>query len=121
MAVPDVVHIAREPGYRTDTIGSYRDGQFYAAIHGAHRDDDTGLPPTRRSAISSQAADSVTVTPGAAVAAITLASGPSRPTVAPAALAMVAITRSLRRLASVLQAPLPSREPTPSHVTKPSR
>jgi hypothetical protein len=43
VAVPDVVHIAREPGYRTDTIGSYRDGQFYAAIHGAHRDDDTGL------------------------------------------------------------------------------
>lgn len=23
-----------------DTIGRYRDGQFYAAIHGAHRDKD---------------------------------------------------------------------------------
>jgi formate hydrogenlyase regulatory protein HycA len=40
MAVPQRVPIACEAGYRTDTIGSYRDGQFYAAVHGAHRDDD---------------------------------------------------------------------------------
>ena len=40
MAVPQRVPIAREAGYRTDTIGRYRDGQFYAAMHGAHRDDD---------------------------------------------------------------------------------
>ncbi|WP_041834216.1 hypothetical protein [Actinoplanes sp. N902-109] len=40
MAVPDVVPIAHEPGYRTDTIGWYTGGQFYAAIHGARRDDD---------------------------------------------------------------------------------
>jgi len=40
MAVPQRVPIAREAGYRTDTIGRYRDGQFYAAVHGARRDDD---------------------------------------------------------------------------------
>lgn len=40
MAIPGVIRIAREPSYHTDTIGRYRDGQFYAAIHGAHRDDD---------------------------------------------------------------------------------
>jgi len=40
MAVPQRIPIAREAGYRTDTIGRYRDGQFYAAAHGAHRDDD---------------------------------------------------------------------------------
>jgi hypothetical protein len=40
MAVPQRIPIAREAGYRTDTIGRYRDGQFYAAVHGAHRDDD---------------------------------------------------------------------------------
>ena len=40
MAVPQRVPIAREAGYHTDTIGRYRDGQFYAAVHGAHRDDD---------------------------------------------------------------------------------
>jgi len=38
--VPQRVLIAREAGYRTDTIGHYRDGQFYAAVHGAHRDAD---------------------------------------------------------------------------------
>jgi formate hydrogenlyase regulatory protein HycA len=43
MAIPDVIRIAREPGYRTGTIGRYRDGQFYAAIHGAHSDDDKEL------------------------------------------------------------------------------
>jgi hypothetical protein len=42
MAVPQRVPIAREAGYHTDTIGHYRDGQFYAAVHGAHRDDDQG-------------------------------------------------------------------------------
>ena len=40
MPVPQRVLIAREAGYRTDTIGHYRDGQFYAAVHGAHRDAD---------------------------------------------------------------------------------
>lgn len=40
MAVPQRVPIAREAGYRTDTIGRYREGQFYGAVHGAHRDDD---------------------------------------------------------------------------------
>jgi hypothetical protein len=34
------IPIAREAGYRTDTIGRYRDGQFHATVHGAHRDDD---------------------------------------------------------------------------------
>jgi hypothetical protein len=43
VAVPDVVCIAREAGYRTDTIGWHREGQFYAAIHGAHRDGDRDL------------------------------------------------------------------------------
>ncbi|MFF9072104.1 hypothetical protein ACF1BP_01275 [Streptomyces sp. NPDC014735] len=32
MAVPAVVHIAHEPGHRTDTIGHYADGQFLATI-----------------------------------------------------------------------------------------
>jgi hypothetical protein len=40
MAVPQRIPIAREAGYRTDTIGRYRDGQFYAVVHGARRDDD---------------------------------------------------------------------------------
>jgi hypothetical protein len=40
MAIPDVIRIAREPGYHTDTIGRYREGQFYAAIHGARSDED---------------------------------------------------------------------------------
>ncbi|WP_406081292.1 hypothetical protein [Micromonospora sp. NBC_00858] len=40
MPAPDLIPIAREPGYRTDTIGRYADGQFYAAVHGARRDDD---------------------------------------------------------------------------------
>jgi hypothetical protein len=43
MPVPELVPFAREAGYRTDTIGRYRDGQFYAAIHGAHRGDDNEL------------------------------------------------------------------------------
>jgi hypothetical protein len=40
MAVPARVPIAREAGYRTDTIGRYQGGQFYTAVYGAHRDDD---------------------------------------------------------------------------------
>jgi hypothetical protein len=40
MPAPDLIPIAREPGYRTDTIGRYADGQFYAAVHGARRDGD---------------------------------------------------------------------------------
>ena len=40
MAVPQRVPIARGAGYRTDTIGHYRHGQFYAAVRSAHRDDD---------------------------------------------------------------------------------
>lgn len=43
MPVPGVVPIARQAGHRTDTIGRYRDGQFYAAICGAHRDGDNEL------------------------------------------------------------------------------
>jgi hypothetical protein len=46
VAVPQRVPIAREAGYRTDTIGRYLDGQFYAAVYGAHRDDDHA--PDRR-------------------------------------------------------------------------
>lgn len=40
LAVPQGVPIAREAGCRIDTIGRYRDGQFYAAVQHAHRDDD---------------------------------------------------------------------------------
>ena len=40
MAVPQRVPIARGAGYRTDTIGHYRHGQFYAAVRSGHRDDD---------------------------------------------------------------------------------
>jgi hypothetical protein len=40
MAVPQRVPIARGAGYRSDTIGHYRHGQFYAAVRSAHRDDD---------------------------------------------------------------------------------
>lgn len=40
MPVPQRVPIARDAGYHTDTIGRHRDGQFYAAVHGAHRDDE---------------------------------------------------------------------------------
>ena len=40
MAVSRRVSIAREAGYRTGTIGRYRDGQFYAAVYGPRRDDD---------------------------------------------------------------------------------
>ncbi|MEV6976341.1 hypothetical protein [Kitasatospora sp. NPDC093806] len=32
MSVPEVIPIAHEPGYRTDTIGRYRGGQFFASV-----------------------------------------------------------------------------------------
>lgn len=32
MAVPEIIPIAHEPGYRTDTIGRYADGQFLASV-----------------------------------------------------------------------------------------
>ncbi|MFI6784883.1 hypothetical protein [Micromonospora sp. NPDC050276] len=47
MTLPDLVPIAREPGCRTDRVGRYSDGQFYAAVHGAHRDDDHESDPDR--------------------------------------------------------------------------
>jgi hypothetical protein len=47
MPVPQRVPITREAGYRTDTIGRHRGGQFYAAVHGAHRDDDRAPDPAR--------------------------------------------------------------------------
>src|SRR5688572_5387896 len=38
--VPELVRISHEPEHRTATIGRYSDGQFYAVVHGAQRDDD---------------------------------------------------------------------------------
>ncbi|WP_125775803.1 hypothetical protein [Antribacter gilvus] len=32
MAVPDLIPIAHEPDYRTDTIGRYEGGQFFACV-----------------------------------------------------------------------------------------
>jgi len=40
MSLPPVIPIAHEPDYRTASIGRYAEGQFYAAIQGAHRDND---------------------------------------------------------------------------------
>jgi hypothetical protein len=40
MPLPDVIPIAHEPNYRTDTIGTYDGGQFFASITGAYRDED---------------------------------------------------------------------------------
>jgi formate hydrogenlyase regulatory protein HycA len=40
MALPEVIPIAHEPDYRTDTIGIYDDGQFFASVTGAYRDED---------------------------------------------------------------------------------
>lgn len=37
MAIPDVVQIRREAGYRTDTIGRYAAGQFFASVTCAFR------------------------------------------------------------------------------------
>lgn len=39
MSVPDVIPILREPDYRTDTIGRYDGGQFFACVTGATRED----------------------------------------------------------------------------------
>jgi hypothetical protein len=39
MALPDVIPIRHEADYRTDTIGWYEDGQFFACITGATRED----------------------------------------------------------------------------------
>ncbi|MER7704549.1 hypothetical protein ABTX81_16870 [Kitasatospora sp. NPDC097605] len=32
MSVPEVIPILHEPGYRTDTIGRFRGGQFFASV-----------------------------------------------------------------------------------------
>nr|QEO74099.1 hypothetical protein [uncultured bacterium] len=40
--MPELVRIGHEPEYRTATIGRYSDGQFYAMVNGARRDDDRG-------------------------------------------------------------------------------
>ena len=40
MSLPEVIPIAHERGYRTDTIGMYDGGQFLAVITGAYRDED---------------------------------------------------------------------------------
>ena len=42
--VPDAIPIAHEADHRTDTIGTYDDGQFYADIHGAHRGEPSSFP-----------------------------------------------------------------------------
>jgi hypothetical protein len=42
--VPDAIPIAYEADYRTDTIGTYDDGQFYADIHGACRGEPSSFP-----------------------------------------------------------------------------
>ncbi len=47
MSPPDLVPIAREPGCHTDRVGRYADGQFYAGIHCADRDDDHEPDPDR--------------------------------------------------------------------------
>jgi len=41
MAIPDRVPIVHEPGYRTDTIGSYDEGQFFGSVT-ATLEDGTG-------------------------------------------------------------------------------
>jgi hypothetical protein len=40
MSLPEVVPIAHEPDYRTDTIGVYDRGQFLAMVTGAYRAED---------------------------------------------------------------------------------
>ena len=44
MAIPDRVPIAHEPGYRTDTIGRYDDGQFFASVTATLADGAGGDP-----------------------------------------------------------------------------
>jgi len=38
--MPNVISIAHEPDYRTDTIGTYDGGQFFASCTGAYRHGD---------------------------------------------------------------------------------
>lgn len=38
MPVPEAIPIAREAGYRTDTIGRFAGGQFFASVTSAYRD-----------------------------------------------------------------------------------
>jgi hypothetical protein len=40
MAAPQRIPFTHEPDYRTNTIGQYEGGEFYAAVHGASRDVD---------------------------------------------------------------------------------
>ncbi len=40
MPLPDVIPIAHEPDYRTDSIGTYDGGQFFTSFTGAYRDGD---------------------------------------------------------------------------------
>lgn len=40
MPLPEVIPIAYEPDYRTDTIGTYEGGQFFASVIGGHRQAD---------------------------------------------------------------------------------
>jgi hypothetical protein len=35
MTVPEIIPIRHEPGYRTDTIGRWQGGQFFASVTGA--------------------------------------------------------------------------------------
>ncbi|BCB78268.1 hypothetical protein GCM10022251_31370 [Phytohabitans flavus] len=44
MAIPDRVPIAHEPGYRTDTIGSFDHGQFFGSVT-ATLQDGAGSKP----------------------------------------------------------------------------
>ncbi|RIV40293.1 hypothetical protein [Micromonospora radicis] len=44
MAIPDRVPIVREPGYRTDTIGSYDGGQFFGSVTATLEDGTGNLP-----------------------------------------------------------------------------
>jgi hypothetical protein len=40
MPLPDVIPIAHEPDYRTETIGTYDGGQFFASVTAAYRQTD---------------------------------------------------------------------------------
>lgn len=42
VAVPDLIRIVRIPGYRSDTIGRYEGGQFFAYVTGASREGFQG-------------------------------------------------------------------------------
>lgn len=42
MAVPELIPISRMPGYRTDTIGRYDGGQFFAYVTGTSREGFQG-------------------------------------------------------------------------------